>query len=89
MAGASAAAAVRQGSQSLAKASIGSISVGSLRNLRTGSGGSSAALGGSLPGAAASRGSSDHPHLVGHGGAIWLVWRTEKDGILVRQVEAS
>lgn len=37
--------------------------------------------------AASSSGTSDHPHLVRQGQAIWLVWRTEDDGIVVRKLE--
>lgn len=36
---------------------------------------------------ASSNGTSDHPHLVRHGQAIWLVWRTEDDGIVVSKLE--
>lgn len=37
---------------------------------------------------ASSRGGSDHPHLASSGSGIWLVWRTEDDGVLVREVAA-
>ena len=37
---------------------------------------------------ASNGGASDHPHLVGHGGAILMVWRTEGEGVIVRKVEA-
>lgn len=37
---------------------------------------------------ATSRGASDHPHLVSRGGAIWLLWRTEDEGVIVRKLEA-
>ena len=37
---------------------------------------------------ATTAGASDHPHLVGDGGAIWLVWRTEAEGIVTRKVGA-
>jgi hypothetical protein len=36
---------------------------------------------------ASTGGASDHPHLVRHGDAIALLWHTERDGILVRQLE--
>lgn len=36
---------------------------------------------------AATGGASDHPHLVQHRGATWLVWHTELDGIIVRPLE--
>lgn len=35
---------------------------------------------------ASSNGASDHPHLVGSGSGIWMVWRTEDEGIVVRKV---
>ncbi len=38
---------------------------------------------------ASSRGASDHPHLVSRGDAIWLVWRTEDEALVVRKLEAS
>ncbi len=38
---------------------------------------------------ATSRGASDHPHLVRRGDAIWLVWRTEDEALVVRKLEAS
>ena len=37
---------------------------------------------------ASTRFGSDHPHLVSDGSAIWLVWRTENDGLVVHRVEA-
>lgn len=37
---------------------------------------------------ALSRGASDHPHLVSHGSAVWLVWRTADEGMVVAKVEA-
>lgn len=37
---------------------------------------------------ATSRGASDHPHLVSRGGAIWLLWRTEDEGVIVRKLKA-
>jgi hypothetical protein len=37
---------------------------------------------------ASSRGASDHPHLVSHGSALWLVWRTVDEGVVVSKVEA-
>ncbi len=37
---------------------------------------------------ATSRGASDHPHLVSHGSALWLVWRTVDEGVVVSKVEA-
>lgn len=37
---------------------------------------------------ASTNGASDHPHLVSDGSAVWLVWRTEDEGVVVRQVEA-
>ena len=35
------------------------------------------------------RGASDHPHLVSDGSAMWLVWRTEDEGVVVHRVEAA
>lgn len=37
---------------------------------------------------ASSQGASDHPHLVSDGSAIWLVWRTEDDGVVIKKLEA-
>lgn len=37
---------------------------------------------------ASSRGASDHPHLASNGNAVWLVWRTVDEGIVVRRVTA-
>jgi hypothetical protein len=37
---------------------------------------------------ASTKGASDHPHLARQGDTISLVWHTEQDGIIVRNVEA-
>lgn len=37
---------------------------------------------------ASTRGTSDHPHLARSGSGIWMVWRTQDDGVLVREVAA-
>lgn len=36
---------------------------------------------------ARTKGASDHPHLVQRGGVIWLVWRTDENGVVVRRLE--
>ncbi len=35
---------------------------------------------------ATSSGQSDHPHLASDGRAIWLVWRTEPEGVIARRI---
>lgn len=36
---------------------------------------------------ATTQGASDHPHLLRHSGAVWLLWRTVDEGFIVRKVE--
>jgi hypothetical protein len=36
---------------------------------------------------ATTQGASDHPHLLRHGDAAWLLWRTADEGIVVRKIE--
>lgn len=35
---------------------------------------------------ASSSGQSDHPHLASNGRGIWLVWRTEAEGVIARRI---
>lgn len=36
---------------------------------------------------ATTQGVSDHPHLLRHDGAAWLLWRTADEGFIVRKIE--
>ena len=38
---------------------------------------------------ASTRGASDHPHLVSDGRALWLVWRTKEQGVVVHPLESQ